>query len=242
MKILIFDLWGDFGHFRIPYTPSSPLTFPVPPKTALYGIIGAILGYDKNEYLLKFNKEKWEFSISLNKPIKKTYIPENFINTKEAKMFSRMPKNKSCRTQINLEFLKSPSFRIYVYSKSDEFYRLESFLKEHKSVFTVTLGLSECIANFKYVGTYDFEEIKNNKDIVEISTIIPIKENIKIQFLSNDNKERKYLKIRLPLEMKEDRELIKIQDFVIEANGESIFAQINNYINLKNLNKNIILF
>ncbi|MDI3478645.1 MAG: CRISPR-associated protein Cas5h, partial [Thermoanaerobacterium sp.] len=31
MKSLIFDIYGDFGHFKKYYTTSSPLTFSFPP-------------------------------------------------------------------------------------------------------------------------------------------------------------------------------------------------------------------
>ena len=162
MKIVVFEVWGDYAHFRIPYTTSSPLTFPIPTKTALYGIIGAFLGYPKYAYLDNFQNKSWQFAVSLKRPISKTYIPENFINTKVVKMFARMPKHESCRTQINLEFLKSPKFRIYVTSVyQEELNKLENMLKEHKSMYNIVLGISECLANFEYIGSFDGKNYKN---------------------------------------------------------------------------------
>jgi CRISPR-associated protein Cas5h len=174
MKIVVFDIWGDYAHFKIPYTTTSPLTFPFPPKTTLYGILGAILGYDKNEYLKKFRSAKWKFGISVRTPISKIHIPENFINVKSAKMFARMPSNKSCRTQINVEFLKNPFFRIYVSSSdSDSLERLIDLLKDHKTSYTLFLGISECLANFRFVGEFEGREIKND-DFSEIHSIVPL--------------------------------------------------------------------
>ena len=46
-KVLVFDIWSEYGHFKKPYTTTSPLTFSIPSRTALTGIIGAILGIEK---------------------------------------------------------------------------------------------------------------------------------------------------------------------------------------------------
>ena len=51
MKCLVFDIKGDYGHFKKYYTTSSPLTFSIPPRTTVSGMIGALIGLDKEEYL-----------------------------------------------------------------------------------------------------------------------------------------------------------------------------------------------
>ncbi len=38
-SVLIFNLWGDLGHFKKPYTTTSPLSFAFPPRPTLAGII-----------------------------------------------------------------------------------------------------------------------------------------------------------------------------------------------------------
>jgi CRISPR-associated protein Cas5h len=57
MKVLVFDVWGEFGHFRKHYTTTSPLTYSIPPRTAIAGMIAAIEGFGKDEYLQYFSKE-----------------------------------------------------------------------------------------------------------------------------------------------------------------------------------------
>ena len=44
MKCLVFDIKGDYGHFKKYYTTSSPLTFSIPPRTTVSGMIGALIG------------------------------------------------------------------------------------------------------------------------------------------------------------------------------------------------------
>lgn len=50
-SILVFDLWGDLGHFKKPYTTTSPLSYAFPPRPTVAGIISAIVGLKKEEYL-----------------------------------------------------------------------------------------------------------------------------------------------------------------------------------------------
>jgi len=242
MKLVVFDIWGDLGHFRVPYTTSSPLTFPIPTKTSLYGIVGAILGYDKRNYLEKFQNKNWKFAIGIKNKISTVRIPENLINTKVAKMFARMPKNKSCRTQINFEFLKNPYFRIFVTSsEQEELNRMEDLLKEHKTTYTLSLGLSECLANFKFIGSFETSEIPT-QNFVEIHSIIPvklIKDPNQVNFLREG---KKYLKIHIPTEMKPDRELIESEDFILEAYGNPISVKLDSYIPIDKLKENIVMF
>lgn len=243
MKILIFDIWGDHGHFKVPYTTTSPLTHPVPSKTALYGIISAIMGYDKRNYLNYFQNKSWLFGIGIRNPVTKTHISENLINSKVAKMFSRMEKGKSCRTQIRFEFLKEPCFRIYVHTKdAEKINLLESFLMSHKSTYTLSLGLSECLANYNFVGSFQAIQKCENKKFIELHSILPlhmINDSSQLEILKED---RKYIKTHLPLEMKPDRELIESGDFLIEANGKPISVSLESYIEISELSENVILF
>ncbi len=106
MKILVFDIFGDYGHFRKFFTTSSPLTFSLPPPPTIYGLLGAISGQDKREYLSIFS-EKTKISIQFLRPIKKTRMGLNLVETKG----TGLKKPLSCknpRTQILTEFVGDP--------------------------------------------------------------------------------------------------------------------------------------
>ena len=230
-NLLCFDIWDDYAHFKQHYTTTSPLTFSIPPKTSIYGIIGAILGMGKNEYLYYFQPGMCQIGIQIMKPIKKTRINLNLIDTKSAIMMSRI----KTRTQIKTEFLKDVSYRIYFNHQNQEIYqKLHDFLKAHKTVYTISLGLSENLANYIFVDEYMYTEINDNQDWVDIVTVLEIGNSLgkgDIDF-SEDGKE--YFSDKVALEMKPDREVVNYAQIVYERNGQSIKAKPRKYCQLEN--------
>jgi CRISPR-associated protein Cas5h len=158
-------------------------------------------------------------------------------------MFARMPKGKSCRTQSNIEFLKSPYFRVYVISSNKkELIRLAQMLDEHKSVYTVVLGLSECIANFKFIGMFEGKFFNKNNNFINIASVIPlccIRSTGDINFLEEG---KKFLKIHMPTEFNQKRELTNSKNFVFEAEGKTISVKVKEYVTLEELGENVIFF
>lgn len=225
MKCLVFDVWGDFAHYRKFYTTSSPLTFSFPPRTAVAGMIAAILGIDKNEYLKYFTKDKADIAIKIMKPVKKSRISYNLIDTKTAKMMSKIQN----RTQVTFEVLKDCGYRIYFTHKDKNLYeKMKEFLKNHKSYYTVCLGLSEYIANFKYIDELEMKE-EHSKDYVYIDSVIPFNEDMLIEF----EVDREYFKDTVPNEMNEDREVIEYKKVIYERNCNPIKCIVDSFYNIR---------
>ncbi|HEC25219.1 MAG TPA: type I-B CRISPR-associated protein Cas5 [bacterium] len=245
MRILVFDLFAPYGHFRVPYTTTSPLTLPVPSKTALYGIFGAILGLDKSDYLNYFQDGACKLSISIRKPLKKTQISENLINTAKVQMFAIMDSRKEApHTQIRYELLKDSEYRIYVHMNDDKLFNsLEQCLSLHRSAYSISFGLSELLANYSFIGSFDADLVENIDDFTEFSSIIPldkISSSGALSLIGDGNK--KYIRFHMTLEMKPDREIAKTGDFISEVSGEKIKAKISKYHAVDTLNENIVLF
>jgi len=242
-KILVFDIWGDYAHFRKFYTTTSPLTFSFPPRTALCGLIGAIVGLEKegNEYLKYFSFNEAFIGVRIINPVKKVMIAQNLIHTKDARGPGMNLITK--RTQIRFEFLKSPKFRIYfAYAGNKEkLKKLKQNLFEHKSVYTPVLGLSENIADFKFIGEFEFDVKQSNK-YVPIRTVIPlgqVSENYGTKF----DYEAEYFSERHALMLTTDRVVTKYDDILFERNGAPIEIKLKaNYFELQNSGKEKIVF
>lgn len=222
MKCIAFDIWGEFAHYRKFYTTSSPLTFSIPPRTSIAGMIAAIIGLDKNEYLEYFDKNQAYIAIRLLHPVKKTRMSYNLTDTKGLKMFYLF-KN---RTQVTFELLKDCKYRIYFYHTNPAIYdKAKNYLEKHECYYTPCLGLSEYIANFEYVGEYPIGAI-NGMQKIDIISILPFNEDkVKVEF--EENKE--YFKDTLPCEMNESREITEYLKVLCERNCKPIRCSIDEF-------------
>jgi len=246
MKVLIFDVWGDYAHFRKIYTTTSPLTYSIPTRTSLCGLIGAIIGLSKenNDYLNYFRLNQAKIGLRIVNYVKKVHIAENLIHTKDAKGIGM--NLITTRTQIRFEFLKDPKYRIYFWHNDESLYtKLKESLSKHKAKYTPCLGLSENIANFEYVGEIEAVKKDKNDNFIQIHSVIPIEKVEKGNGINFKIQDREYFKEIIPIEMDIDRVIKKYGDILYERSGNPIEARLTKpyyEINYKNGTRENIVF
>lgn len=223
MKTLIFDVFGDFGHFKKFYTTSSPLTFAFPPPPTVRGMLGAIIGCDKSEYLKVLSNEKCKIAVRILSPIKKTRMGLNHINTKGNFWVPIKKGTHEARTQIRTEFVKDPSYRFYVTHNDDDiFNELVRNIRQHKTVFTLSLGLSELLAGFQYVDVIKFRELKDVEK--EIISVVPM--NVVEEYGITFEEGKKYFKEKMAIEMTPERVVNRYEDILYETQGNSVRSKV----------------
>lgn len=234
MEVLVFDIWGDYAHFRKFYTTSSPLSYAFPPPPTVSGILGAICGIDKNEYLKVFSPEKTRIGIRLLNPVKKIRMGINFLETRGSNLKVPMSaKGLAPRTQIRVEFIKDPRYRFYVFHEHVNIIEnIKNLLVEHKTVFTVSLGISELLANFRFIGVYDMEKVSGNEKSLELATAFSTEYLMPHGLEIEEGK--KYFKERMPIVMTPDRVVEKYSDVIFESQGKTIKAKLKEAYILSN--------
>lgn len=237
MKVLVFDIWSDYGHFRKPYTTTSPLTFPFPPRTAIAGIISAILGKDKNDVSCQSLESHISIAIHPDYPVKKIRVGENLVQVPKKLAIHDLNQLKNKLNQIRYEFLKDPRYTLYFSHSDSEIYEtLKQHLEEHTSIYTPYLGISELIANFEYLGEFETNEVTGNGS-VEINSVLPKKHITTDSIELTDNAE--YFNVRMPNRMTNKRVTEEYIEIIFERNGQPIKAKPDKYWQLEN-GKNII--
>jgi CRISPR-associated protein Cas5h len=162
-ECVVYDVLGDFAHFRKPHTTSPAQSFGIPPRTTVAGMTAAILGLDRDSYYETFGRESSRIAISLEAPIRRLSLAINLVNTEgsDAKTKGATPGKffRDNRQQNVFEYLCDPQYRLYVSlddgSLLDD---LMDLLREGKSVYAPSLGLSEHIAKTEFVGRFEIVE------------------------------------------------------------------------------------
>lgn len=225
MKVLSFDISGKYGHFKKFYTTSSPLTFYIPPPTAIYGMLGAIMGLDKGEYLKHINAETTKVAIRILLPLKKVRISLNYIDTKNSGSFNLI----KSRTQIRKEFLKDPAYRIYTYITNENlFEKLYKLLKQGFSYYTLSLGMANLLAVYRFNGVYESKFIDGSD---RVDSVI-LRKNIDSGILKMKDGYRFSVE-KLPLNITENREILAYDDVIMEISGKALEGRFKNcyYLN-----------
>lgn len=227
MKVLIFDIYGDYGHFKKFYTTSSPLTFSFPPPPTVQGMLGAICGIDKSGYLEVFSRARCKIALGLRGPVKKVRMGINHINTKGNHWTPVKKKYHEARTQIRTEFLKDPAYRLYVHHRDELIFNtLLKNVREHKTVYSLSLGLSELLADFQYVDLSEVKEITGSGP-VSLNSVLPVPAMEEYGMCIEEGK--KYFKEKIPVEMTAGRVVENYEDVIFEARGQTMKAAVKKY-------------
>ena len=225
-KVVVFEASGAFAHFKRFYTTSSPTSYALPPRTALQGMTGAILGYAREEYLQRL--EALQVAVSLRAPIRRIRFGTNWIDTKSS--YGSQPQSrwqitadaKHKRLPIRVEFLKDVCYRIYVnHPEVALLDTLESMLQNNRAVYTPCLGLSECIAELSYLHTDRIVGSTSGESGEHVSAV-PSELMVRNGFSLSDNQGSQIFKERLPSVMHQDRSVSVYREVIFEVTGKPL--------------------
>jgi len=242
-EVLIFDISSEYGHFRKYNTTTSPLTYSIPTRTAIAGIIGAILGMEREnsdglfpEGVIPvqefFSKTNSDIAVQIINPVKKENVAVNLINTK----ISFYDLTKAGRTQIEFELLKNPRFRIFFSLKENDivFKDLAKRIKTKSFHFSPYLGLAQFTATIDFVDVCLAELVENaEKYYIDIITAVnlsklnaerPVKFDYSAMYSANN----------MPIEMNNNREVQEYSEVLIEKNGLPLKAKVVSYYKVEN--------
>jgi len=215
LEVISFELSGEYALFKKPFANNQPQSFVIPPKTAILGMIGAIMGWRKDDYIKKMPFENFQYGVKLlTKKIKKDLIGLNLMQGKNTKFtFNENPishpsKTRGQRSPTRFEFLKDMKWQIFLKidnnSIKEELYKR---LKENRFVYNPYLGLQSL-----------FARIKNCK-LIEMELSNDISDNIYTSFDKNlikfkIKKPVAFYNELIPVSFEVDRSLPKTREMI----------------------------
>lgn len=225
-KVLVFDIMGPMAHFRKYYTNSSSLSYVVPPRTVIIGLIAGILGFpsekhteSKNDvYYEKFNYDNCFVAVSNKTKIRKIMQTVNYLKITRITQVN----GSGGGTQIPLEILLSEGkqdiiYRVYFSHENENIYNsLKNRLNNHMFVYPPYLGLTEFLASINYIGEGNLE--RDPKEELEIASVCKIKE-VELDF---SDRKLQYITEKMPTGFLTDRTPLEPAEYISEINGGCI--------------------
>jgi len=147
MDAIRLNVSGNWGHFKKVDTNNNPLTHDFITKTALIGLVGAMIGIERKAMRVIFPQlsEDLLYSVAINNPVKK-----------ESWGFTlRSVKANVEKSPWQFEFLKAPDFDIVLALNNDRskaiFDEFAGYVESGKACYNPTLGLANCPANLTFI-------------------------------------------------------------------------------------------
>lgn len=137
--------------FRMPYTVNVNFTYPVPPPTTLYGLIGCAMGLPADSYDLL---HQLQITVGLERSGE---IIESY-----SRIMKRDPRNFDRRTLLIKQKLLQPEFTMYVLAEHSLAQRIAGSLMN--PVYPLSLGESDDLVEVCEVAVFD--EVQGSTAII----------------------------------------------------------------------------
>lgn len=151
---------GNWGHFKRPETNNNPLSHDFITKTALIGMVGSVLGIERQEmkHLFPQLSEDMLYGVQLLNPVKKLswgFTSRTAINP----VASGNPKY--------FEFLRRPSFIVSIAIANERsnstLNNFKKSVENEESVYEPVLGWHNCPAELSFISQGEFKQIKEGE-------------------------------------------------------------------------------
>jgi len=215
MDIFSFHLKGKMAHFRRFYSNSSALTYTIPPRTTICGIVAGLMGYERDSYYEDFSLENCNITVSLNSRVKKTMQKMNLLMIKG---LNDLNGSKDYHSQVPTEFLIPQNIRedeidykVWINFKQLKIQKqFEALLLEEKNCYrtnaiSCALGLAHNLGRFEFEGIFPGENC-SDKNGISIHSAVPVDN---ISEIDQETDQLSLIVEELPLEFDTQRSLTK---------------------------------
>lgn len=184
-RCLSFVVRSDQAHFRRIDGNVVKQSYRVMPRTTVAGMLAAIVGADRDSYYKTFALDHSSVAITplfdlRSKNVGTTALSTSHNDLKSASRAQKgvkvsYPDTTKSRQLHNYELLVNPVYRIDLALDDETFYKeLLTHLRAGTSVYTPSLGLSECLAHVDYLGEFEPDPVEaDDNGLVTVQSALP---------------------------------------------------------------------
>jgi CRISPR-associated protein Cas5h len=231
MEILSFDISGKFAHFRKFYSNSTALSFTLPPRTTIIGILAGMLGREKESYYEEFSSDKIRISASLKSLIKKQIHRLNYLKVEAPadfrgkKLHVQTPFEVVSSKRINKEPLVYRIYLSYYEESKNLFEEIREKMEGKNFAYSLSLGTAFFLANIENVKIYSSDEISEktaNNEIINFNSAVNSEKVVELSFDRNTVKDFFIEEEQMPADFKGnyDRETVKMNKLIYIDGGK----------------------
>ncbi|WP_291862324.1 CRISPR-associated protein Cas5 [Marinilabilia sp.] len=158
MEAILLEIKGKWAQFRKAETNNNPLSHDFMTKTAFIGLLGAVIGVERNQMRQHFPLlcDGLVFGLQINNEVQKQSWGFTFRSVTHA--WEKAPKQ--------MEFIKDPNYTILLGLKDEgcreQFEYFRAHIKEGKACYPPVLGLHNCPADIKFLESGIIESKQGN--------------------------------------------------------------------------------
>jgi CRISPR-associated protein Cas5h len=212
-----------FGFFLRAEAPVVGLGYPVPPRTAVLGLLANVLGLAKDELARELAlahvallgpcpRTHWH-ACNLRKIKAMRFLPASFSRENPVEL----PLTHEDNTQSRQEWLCDPAFEVIASLPEPWHGDLAARVREGRSHFTPCMGLSEMIASVEYLSDETLTPLP--EAMHRVSSVVRVGEGDRIAVDAVLREQLRVLSLSLPREVTEDRRFTHANYFVARDGG-----------------------
>lgn len=221
MQITVFKYSAKFGHFLRAEASTSAPSYPVPPRTALFGLAGAVLGLEKDtapvvlehaQFALagKLTTTHWHTAKFRKDP--PALLPRQ---VKAGQIGTTKPEKA---TMIPQEWLLRPQFVVYAALPPPYDESFDKRVRERRWYFSPCMGLSEMIADLRWLGSFNAEALPEG--FYRVQSVVR-QDNARLEAKTVFQEKINIRQLRLPREVTPERVFRQAQ-YWVERDGQAI--------------------
>ncbi|MEX1211958.1 MAG: CRISPR-associated protein Cas5 [Balneolaceae bacterium] len=187
MEVLTFHIKGKFAHFRKFHGNNTAMSYSIPPRTTIIGILAAVLGEEKDTYYQKFRTENLLVGVRVLENVKKTFHRLNYLKITSRSDFT----GQSGRIQTPFEIVTAHDlkrdlicYKIYLAAGKDPvlYDNLKNQLLAGKRMFNISLGIAGFSAFISTVEAVDATSVHADDQWVDLHSACNSDQVLEIDF------------------------------------------------------------